>query len=75
MRKILLGCLFLGLLVIVSACGSQNASTNAQNPQVISKYSKGAAEDPNNDFEAIFFAGGCFWGVEEFFHASPGYMK
>lgn len=58
------------LLLILSACSSSNSSTNAASSN---EDSKNAIENPNeivdystSNLEKIYFAGGCFWGVEAY---------
>lgn len=61
-RLILLGTLFVMLLTISCGC-AENKTEEA----------KAAAPEINvENLKEIYFAGGCFWGVEEYFSRIPG---
>jgi len=66
-------CIFIVLLTFFSAChskenmGETQGSDNMQNQAGVSGEDKGR--------QKAYFAGGCFWGVEHFFHKAEGVVS
>ncbi len=76
MKRILGSFLFLSLLLIISACGTQTKTvdevdTKTKSVNLSPTLTTDETED-ESELEVIYFAGGCFWGVEEFFAQMPG---
>ena len=76
MKRILGSLLFLSLLLIISACGTQTKTvdevdTKTKSVNLSPTVTTDETED-ESELEVIYFAGGCFWGVEEFFAQMPG---
>lgn len=66
MKRFTCGCLLISLIVMFTACApvsptnhGANFATTTENPNTNVDYS-------SSELKTIYFAGGCFWGVEKF---------
>lgn len=57
---------------LLSACGP--VATEEVSAQTVEPMTEDAPVSPVEDTHEIYFAGGCFWGVEAFFERLPGVM-
>lgn len=84
MHRFLYASIFFCLLLLITACSSVGTASKKLNPEaatshlntnsdnVIVKTSTKTVDYSNSKLEKIYFAGGCFWGVEAYFERIYG---
>lgn len=72
MKRMLGGFLFLILLLVISACAVQTKSVEEVDTKTKPLNSTPSEAKVERELDVIYFAGGCFWGVEAFFSQMPG---
>lgn len=71
MKKTIL-VIMLAALLLVAACGQGAGQTEMAKDTEMAEESVDAVKINTENLKDIYFAGGCFWGVEEYFSQIPG---
>lgn len=66
MKRLTHGCLLFFLFVMITACAPVNQINHGASFVSISDNPNTAVDYSTSDLKTIYFAGGCFWGVEKF---------
>ena len=71
MKKTLI-LIVMGLMIVLSACNSYTPTTNSSTNTTSDNSNNNVFVTSYDNEQTIYFAGGCFWGVEEYFSRVNG---